>query len=244
TIGTYAASTGFDADPSVGGPTDATAAAAGLAAAINSDANSPVTASASSNVLTVTSKVPGPQGNNITLSFLCVNDDAVDFPTPDFSATYPATLSGGVDGSGANGSTPSINTPLVTVYSYDPLDNLTKVFQGQQQRIYSYDSVGRLLSAQTPESGTTSYTYTDYSSVATRPDARNAVTSYQYDGLHRLVGVHYDLSQATGVSAMPDVCTSATGQLANVCFTYGTSAASNNNGRVTAMTDPTGGEAY
>ncbi len=57
------------------------------------------------------------------------------------------------------------------------------------------------------------------------------ITSYQYDGLNRPVGVHYDLTLATGVAGMVDVCTSAVSLAANVCVSYGTSAASNNNGR-------------
>lgn len=52
-----------------------------------------------------------------------------------------------------------------TTYTYDALNDLTSVTQGSQKpcaggtvsRSYNYDMLGRLLSACTPESGTTNY---------------------------------------------------------------------------------------
>ncbi len=243
TVGSFTATYGYGCDPATVCD-DKYSIASSLASIFNNDANSPVTATPNLGVLTLTARFPGPQGN-YPLS-ATVGWDTTNFTNPSFTATLSGpTLTGGVDGSGANGHAPSLATPLVTVYSYGALDNLTKVFQGQQQRLYSYDSMGRLLSATTPESGTVSYTYNDFSDVSMRTDARTVKTLYQYDTLNRLVGVHYDLSQAApGVAAMPDVCTSAIGQPANVCFSYGTSSASNNNGRLVGMTDPSGSESY
>ncbi len=49
---------------------------------------------------------------------------------------------------------------LNTCHSYDALDNLVQVSQGSQTRTYAYDALSRVTSATTPESGTTSYSYT------------------------------------------------------------------------------------
>ena len=45
---------------------------------------------------------------------------------------------------------------FATYYGYDPLGDLTQVSQSGQTRTFSYDSLGRLLSATNPESGTVS----------------------------------------------------------------------------------------
>ncbi len=138
-----------------------------------------------------------------------------------------------MDGTGVNGLPPSLNTPLVTLYSYDPLDNLTLVQQGVQQRRFIYDGLGRLTGQTTPEGGTVNFTYTDFSAVATRTDARGVITSYAYDGLNRLTQVSYNVG-ASGVPATP-----------GVTFSYDAGgAAANALGRLTSMTDGVGGEGY
>ncbi len=48
-----------------------------------------------------------------------------------------------------------------TTYAYDTLGNLTQVNQGVQTRSFIYSSLGRLLSATNPESGTINYSYFD-----------------------------------------------------------------------------------
>ncbi|MGH9455556.1 MAG: hypothetical protein ACRD2O_16470 [Terriglobia bacterium] len=73
--------------------------------------------------------------------------------------------------------------------------------QGAQTRSYSYDMLGRLLSASTPEmvathgtQGTATYSYGDSGSpcsgdpseVCSRTDARGITTTYTYDALNRL----------------------------------------------------------
>ncbi len=84
---------------------------------------------------------------------------------------------------------------LATCYSYDALGDLTQVVQGIQTRTYSYDMLGRLTSATTPESGTTTYSYSgcsgDPSNVCSRTDARNITTTYAYDALNRLTSKSY-----------------------------------------------------
>jgi YD repeat-containing protein len=86
-----------------------------------------------------------------------------------------------------------------TFYSYDGLGNLTAVTQGVQTRSFQYSSLGRLLSASNPESGTISYTYNDSGDLLTRIDPRtlpssstHVTTTFGYDDLHRITGKIYN----------------------------------------------------
>lgn len=103
-----------------------------------------------------------------------------------------------------------------TIYAYNLLDKLTGVNQGGQTRSYKFDALGRLLFERIPEQSATindgagamwssKYTYTEFNAVATRKDARGVVTSYAYDALHRISGIGYDTSGATGVAATSPV---------------------------------------
>lgn len=134
-----------------------------------------------------------------------------------------------------------------TSYTYDVLNDLTAVTQGQQTRTYVYDALGRLISAQTPEANSvaTTFTYDNFDNLLTRTDPRGVVTNHTYDGLNRLIGVTYP-TVPQGVSSMPNVCTmQGLSQQANVCFYYdqgGTAAFTL--GKLTQMADPSGSETY
>jgi len=121
------------------------------------------------------------------------------------------SLTGGSDGSlGSN--------PPVTLYSYDMLNNLTKVNQqgsnsaNARVRTFTYDSLSRLVCAANPEvqsvtcpstatgtypSGAITYSYDADGNVATRvaPQAnqftttQQTTTTYTYDGLNRVLQV-------------------------------------------------------
>ena len=73
-------------------------------------------------------------------------------------------------------------------------------------RTFTFDPTGRVLSENTPEAGTTSYSYASYSSSTasysilcsgnysapcTRTDANSTLTTYAYDALNRLTGKTY-----------------------------------------------------
>jgi RHS repeat-associated protein len=144
-----------------------------------------------------------------------------------------------------------------TSYTYNVLDELLQVTQGSQIRTYTYDALGRVLSVALPESGTTCFGsvsgstcntdgYDQWNNLLKRTDARGVLTSYTYDGLNRPIGVAYTIPNGSGVSAMPNVCDplGGTNISANICFAYGTSAASFNNGRQITMTDAVGSENY
>jgi RHS repeat-associated protein len=145
---------------------------------------------------------------------------------------------------------------LLTSYTYNVFNQLTNVSQSVQTRSYVYDALGRLSSSTTPEAGTVcigTYSgstcqangYDQWNNLVYRTDARYVVTNYLYDSLNRLTGITYPTVPA-GVTAMPNVCEAngAPSNNANVCFTYGTSASSYNNGLPLSMTDATGSETY
>src|SRR5207245_4754132 len=143
-----------------------------------------------------------------------------------------------------------------TSSAYNLDTGLPQVTQGAQSRTFVYDALWRLVSYTPPEAGTVCFGtlsgstcqqngYDSWNNLLYRTDARGVVTNYLYDSLNRLAGVTYP-TVPSGVSAMPNVCKAngSSTNNANVCFAYGTSAASYNNGLVTSMTDPSGAESY
>jgi len=236
TVNGFQASVNFAQFPN---PT-ATGIASSLAGQLNGT-GSPVTASVNGATLTLTARTTG-SSTNYTLSATSSSTDPGIFPVPSFQAQASgANLTGGTDT--ATQDAPSLQHPMPTVYTFDVLDDLTLSVQGQQQRSFVFDALGRLTSATTPEAGAVTYTYSDYGLVLTRTDARNVAASYQYDSLNRFLGVSYTLNGGAW-SVMPNVCTPSGGTTANVCITYGTAPASFNSGRITQLTDPSGSESY
>ena len=94
------------------------------------------------------------------------------------------------------GSSPHLN--YTTTYNYDILGNLTQVNQGSQTRTFSYSSLGRLLTANNPESGSISYSYYDNGDLYQKTDARGITATMTYDPLHRILSKDYS-------DATPDV---------------------------------------
>jgi len=87
-----------------------------------------------------------------------------------------------------------------TDYQYDLLNNLLRVDQKGsapadstqwRTRLFAYDSLSRLLTANNPESGTISYAYDVDGNVTFKTDARGVVASYAYDALNRLTQKSY-----------------------------------------------------
>ena len=91
-------------------------------------------------------------------------------------------------------------TGFLTSYSYNPLGDLAEVQQnGLDNRVYGYDSLGRLTSSDNPETGTLSYAYDNAAcgapaapgSLTCRTDANSITTAYFYDALRRLTQKTY-----------------------------------------------------
>ena len=180
-----------------------------LANAINADSAYPVTASITGATVYLTSRQGGTSAN-YSLSASSSTNDPGDFGSASFNGTRSGpNLTGGQDA--VSPGTPSISRPLMTTYGYDALDHLLSVSQAAMQllngnpvsgqpRGYSYDSLGRLTSTTTPESGTVSTYYTtsggancagDPSRPCRVQDARNIWKTFTYDGINRPSGVSY-----------------------------------------------------
>ena len=162
------------------------------------------------------------------------------------------------------GSPPALGTARspnqATSYSYNALDNLTRVTQGSQRRTFAYDSLSRLTSARNPESGTIAYSYDNNGNLTQRTDARSVVTSYTYDRLDRLTRRSYSYTgsdtavslETTRVDYAYDSCGSyARGRLCSVTAKKGTAQVSRTAynrydalGRVLESTQTTGGPPY
>jgi YD repeat-containing protein len=145
---------------------------------------------------------------------------------------------------------------LRTLYTYDTLGNLTCVEQHGDAatgtgcsssptndatspwrvRRFTYDSLGRLLSAKNPESGTISYLYDNDGSLLQKtspaPNQTGSATqtiSYCYDELHRVTGKAY------GALSCP---------LTSTVVSYAYDSGANAKGHLTQMTDQAGTATY
>ena len=152
---------------------------------------SPVTATASGSTIALNYKTTGAAGNvSVNVSSSSYEPDNPSFASPG------TTLSGG-----SNAQPLSLSTPAVTLYSYDVLDNLIGVQQqgddpnpaNWRPRSFQYDSLGRLLTATNPESGTIQYAYDANGNLTSKispvPNQTSGATityTYTYDELNRL----------------------------------------------------------
>ena len=153
--------------------------------------------------ITMNYLTPGTGGNMSVSAASTTTQTQWSFPGGSFSGSGALSL-----GSGPHGS--DLAHPLVTTYGYDLMDRLIAVSQaagpvnGQQQpgqpRSYQYDSLGRLLTSTTPESGTVTKYYTtaaggscagDPTLVCRTVDARGVVKNLSYDTINRISGVSY-----------------------------------------------------
>jgi RHS repeat-associated protein len=138
---------------------------------------------------------------------------------------------------------------------YSTSNNVMTVNQGGQTRAFTYDTLGRLISAQNPESGTVIYNYDNAGNTISRTDARGIVTCYgsysyptctkSYDQLNRPRQISYSDNTPT-VTFTYDGVANGTGQL--TAINNGNSAmvftAFDGMGRVSASTQQTNGVAY
>jgi RHS repeat-associated protein len=93
---------------------------------------------------------------------------------------------------------------LQTSYTYDVLGNLLTIAQNgttgdtPQTRSFTYDSLSRMLSATTPEAGTSTYNYDANGNLHQATDARSIPVTYSYDALNRLTD-----KQSPGAAGVP-----------------------------------------
>lgn len=195
----------------------------GLMLAFNNDPLSPVGASVAngSSVITLTAKTLGAD-TNYTVSTTAATLQGAYFSQPSFAAAA-VSLAGGANPSF------SLNTPLTTTYSYDPLSNIQQATQGQQTRTYTYNSLGQMLTSRIPETNynAISMAYTPSGVVSQKTNARGVVKNYTYDSFNRLSKITYS-------DGIPQVT-----------FAYGASGAANYGaGRLIQSTDGIGSQTY
>jgi RHS repeat-associated protein len=260
--GTVTISVGSFTSPALSyGPSTANSTAPQVAAALATAlAGSGFTATLTpgSTVLTITDTVPRASSNGAAVQVHPVTGDPGDFPVASFNAS--GTLSGGAD---------QIWTTLgnLTLYQYDGLGNLLCVEQHGgvtgtgcsaaassdatspwRVRRFTYDSLGRILTAKNPESGTISYLYDadgnlsqKTSPLANQTGSATQTVSYCYDALHRVTGKGYGAQScplATPVvSYVYDFGANAIGKLSSLTDQAGTASYSYDSlGRLTAET--------
>jgi RHS repeat-associated protein len=186
----------YTASVSYGQGSTAASIASALASAF-SGSGSPVTASASNGTINLTANQTGFESNYALSASTTWNSQ--QFNSPSFTATPSgAMLTGGSDGTLGSG-------PLITLYTYDALGDLTGVTQNGSNsanarvRTFTYDSLSRLTSALNPESGYITYAYDADGNVTTKTapspnpgsSGYSVTTSYAYDNLNRLTSKTY-----------------------------------------------------
>jgi RHS repeat-associated protein len=211
--------------------------ATNLASAISS--GSLANASASGSTVTINGKSTGPAyDDSFSVGYTW---NSSQFPNPSFTAsTSGSSLTGGY-----NTGDPA-NRPFVTDYAYNGLGDLTTVTQkgdptvnnSSQWRVrsFTYDTLGRLLTAQNPESGTITYVYDANGNLLQRtspaPNQTGSSTqtiSYCYDQLNRVTGRAYSAQ---------------TCPLSSPVVTYAYDSATNAIGHLISLTDQAGSASY
>jgi YD repeat-containing protein len=136
---------------------------------------------------------------------------------------------------------------FTTNYSYDALDNLTRVEQGVQVRSFDYTSLSRLRSATQPEfSGAVQYGYDDNGNLIRREDPRGVVTNWDaYDALQRPTRKTYT-DGTPGVTYTYDQGPNAFGRLTSIATADSTTTYSGYDplGRIGSSSQVTNGASY
>src|SRR5262249_35668941 len=173
------------------------------------------------------------------------------FSNPSFNCPGTASLGG------QNSYPSSLDHPYVTLYHYNALSNLTCAVQKGMEtsafitcagapatwrpRSFTYDSLGRLLTANNPESGLISYFYDNAGNLLQKVmPSPNQTGSAQhtvsdcYDELNRVTGKAYSWQNCQG--------TQLPAGTAVVSYAYDQGA--NAKGKLTSLTDQAGSASY
>ena len=220
--------------------------AGAIAAALNVSA-SPVTASANGTTVTINNKTAGTGGDGLAVSVSGQSTQSQWSFSP--SSFCPAPGCDTALGDGMN--TGDINNaPYVTLYQYDALGDLLRVDQKGsaptdssqwRTRTFTYDSLGRLLTAHNPESGTISYLYDPDGNLLMKtspaPNQTGSATqsvSFCYDELNRVTKKDY-----AAHTFSPPACPISAPV---VSYTY--DVGTNGKGHLTSLTDQAGTGSY
>lgn len=197
--------------------------ATNLAGKINADPARLVNATASGSTINLYATTPGASGNSVSVSASSASTSST-FGTSTTSfpvSTFTPTLTGGENAVTQDNAVLTATRHITTTYGYNAFDRLVSVSQGAmdhvnsgsvpgQPRSYTYDDLGRLTTATTPESGTVTNYYTDASGnacsgdpslVCRIVDAGGITKTFTYnDPLNRLTGVSYSDNSTPAVT--------------------------------------------
>jgi RHS repeat-associated protein len=130
----------------------------------------------------------------------------------------------------AAGCTNTNGLDYATTYGLDAEGRVTSVIQGGRNRTFSYDALGRLVSAANPESGTTTYAYDQFGNLMTKADGR-VTANYVHDAFGRVKTIRYTGAATPGV----DFCYDGVQGAALGADCSGAPAAGNSLGRMTQV---------
>jgi RHS repeat-associated protein len=155
---------------------------------------------------------------------------------------------------------------LVTDYIFDTTGNLRQTIQGEQNRYFLYDSLGRLLRAKQPEqannpslslsdpiTGNTQwsvgYDYDGNGNLTSTMDARGIVITNTYDNLNRIVNRDYSDNTADAIFKYDGVGESISnpkGRLTeeNTAVSINKYTAFDNTGKIKSSQQTTAGQTY
>jgi RHS repeat-associated protein len=145
-------------------------------------------------------------------------------------------------------------TGFVTSYAYSLVNGTTTISQGGQARVFKSDWLGRPISVQEPERGTTTYSYsynaTGMVVTRTRPKANQTsasvttTTTTQYDLLGRVVSISYSDGTPTKTFAYDKSAGANFTDLTQANFKGRLSLASVSNAMTAFSYDPVGRTSY
>jgi RHS repeat-associated protein len=232
---------GFTANAHYGQGSTASSVADDLASQFNAaNSGSPVSAFVNGGQLNLFANVLGNNGN-YRIDAQGSSSDQPGTPAS-FTISVPA-LSGGADPVA-----PSFTGQALTIYQYNVLGNLLCAEQHGtasgtgcstypnptandpwRPRMFTYDSLSRLLTASNPESGPISYSYDANGNVTSKTDARGITINYNpsdspIDALNRVTKQTYSNGQTP--------------------VTYSYDQGANGIGRLTSVTDSAGSASY
>lgn len=133
-----------------------------------------------------------------------------------------------------------------TVYDYDHRHNLISVTDPLGHiTTYTYDGLEDLKELNSPGTGITQYQYDSAGNRIQQVDARGVVTDYTYDKLNRLKTIEYPSDTSFDVTFTYDVGGNGKGRLTGMTdLSGGTSWAYDELGRITSKTQTVGGVSF
>jgi RHS repeat-associated protein len=128
-----------------------------------------------------------------------------------------------------------------TRYGYNKLDQLEDVWDNANNNTQmSYNALGQKLTMNDPDMGNWTYTYEAAGNLTRQLDARNNALCFYYDAFNQLKTKSWQASGAACPTSVPT--TTDPNHLAT--YSYGSSAAGNNIGRLTQVQDTSGSHTF